>query len=157
MSVEKSSVGEKVRVFFLGDEAKSQEEKRLVRKIDFFIMTYCCLSYFFNFLDRAAFANAYVAGLREALHMTGHDYNTVLSVTTAGMAIGQIPHGLIIQKVPPRIWLPSMVVIWACLTMVSASVKTVTQLCVVRFFLGLTEASKYAGTIYIIGSWYKRR
>ncbi|KAK2017285.1 major facilitator superfamily transporter [Colletotrichum eremochloae] len=87
--------------------------------------------------------------------MTGHDYNTVLSVTTAGMAIGQIPHGLIIQKVPPRIWLPSMVVIWACLTMVSASVKTVTQLCVVRFFLGLTEASTYAGTIYIIGSWYK--
>ncbi|KDN70217.1 putative major facilitator superfamily transporter [Colletotrichum sublineola] len=92
MSVEKSSVGEKVRgksvlnknactviwlrvsnqerlvVFFLGDEAKSQEEKRLVRKI-----------------DRAAFANAYVAGLREALHMTGHDYNTVLSVTTAGV------------------------------------------------------------------------
>ncbi|KAK1982030.1 major facilitator superfamily transporter [Colletotrichum cereale] len=87
--------------------------------------------------------------------MTGHDYNTVLSVTTAGMAIGQIPHGLIIQKVPPRIWLPSMVVVWACLTMVSASVKTVTQLCVVRFFLGLAEASTYAGTIYIIGSWYK--
>lgn len=25
----------------------------------------------------------------------------------------------------------------------------------IRFFLGLTEASTYAGTIYIIGSWYK--
>ncbi|GKT75164.1 LOW QUALITY PROTEIN: major facilitator superfamily transporter [Colletotrichum tofieldiae] len=73
------------------------------------------------------------------------------------MAVGQIPHGLIIQKVPPRIWLPSMVVVWACLTMASAAVKTVTQLCVVRFFLGLAEASTYAGTIYIIGSWYKPR
>ncbi|KAF9871135.1 major facilitator superfamily transporter [Colletotrichum karsti] len=155
MSAEKSSVGEKVRVFFLGDEAKSKEERRLVQKIDFFILTYCCLSYFFNFLDRAAFANAYVAGLREALNMKGHDYNTVLSVTTAGMAIGQIPHGLIIQKIAPRIWLPSMVVVWAALTMVSAACKTVTQLCVVRFFLGLAEASTYAGTIYIIGSWYK--
>lgn len=39
--------------------------------------------------------------------------------------------------------------------MVSAAVKTVTQLCVVRFFLGLAEASTYAGTIYIIGAWYK--
>ncbi|GKT65200.1 major facilitator superfamily transporter [Colletotrichum tofieldiae] len=86
MSVERTSAGEKVRerytaaaglplrsndecpvVFFLGDEAKTKEERRLVQKI-----------------DRAAFANAYVAGLREALHMTGHDYNTVLSVTTAG-------------------------------------------------------------------------
>ena len=34
--------------------------------------------------DRAAFANAYVAGLKEALNMTGDDYNKVLAVTTAG-------------------------------------------------------------------------
>lgn len=39
--------------------------------------------------------------------------------------------------------------------MASAGVKNVAQLCVVRFFLGVTEASTYAGTIYIIGSWYK--
>lgn len=28
--------------------------------------------------------DAQVAGLREALDMKGHDYNTILSVTTAG-------------------------------------------------------------------------
>lgn len=39
--------------------------------------------------------------------------------------------------------------------MVTAAVNNFTQLCVVRFFLGLAEASTYAGTIYIIGSWYK--
>jgi ACS family pantothenate transporter-like MFS transporter len=32
------------------------------------------------------------------------------------MAIGQLPHGVIIQKIAPRIWFPSMVVIWAGLT-----------------------------------------
>ncbi|KAH0428174.1 major facilitator superfamily transporter [Colletotrichum camelliae] len=167
MSAEKSSVAEKIRVFFLGDEAKSREERKLVQKIDFFILVchriwsikqgpqLTTVAYVADSEDRAAFANAYVAGLREALNMKGHDYNTVLSVTTAGMAIGQIPHGLIIQKIKPRIWLPSMVVVWAALTMISAACKTVTQLCVVRFFLGLAEASTYAGTIYIIGSWYK--
>lgn len=39
--------------------------------------------------------------------------------------------------------------------MASAAVKTVTQLCAIRFLLGLAEASTYAGTIYIIGAWYK--
>jgi len=34
--------------------------------------------------DRAAFANAYVSGLKESLDMTGDDYNKVLAVTTAG-------------------------------------------------------------------------
>ncbi|GKT44499.1 pantothenate transporter liz1 [Colletotrichum spaethianum] len=73
------------------------------------------------------------------------------------MVVGQIPHGIIIglQIVRPRIWLPSMVLVWAFLTMVSAAVKTTAQLCVVRFFLGLAEASTYSGAIYIMGSWYK--
>ncbi|KAL8282899.1 hypothetical protein RB597_010249 [Gaeumannomyces tritici] len=149
------AVLDKVRTFFLGDAAKSKEERRLVRKLDVFIMTYCCFSYFFNFLDRAAFANAYVAGLREALNMTGVEYNGVLAITTAGMAVSQVFHGIIIQKVAPRIWLPSMVVVWAGLTMASAAVKTVSQLMAIRFLLGLAEGSTYAGTIYIIGSWYK--
>ncbi|KAL2883509.1 hypothetical protein SGCOL_001192 [Colletotrichum sp. CLE4] len=157
MLTENRSTGKKVKAFFLGNEATSKDERRLVQKIDFFILTYCCLSYFFNYLDRAAFANAYVAGLREALHMKGHDYNTVLSVTTAGMVVGQIPHGIVIglQIVRPRIWLPSMCCLWAFLTMASAGVKNTAQLCVIRFFLGLAEASTYSGAIYIMGSWYK--
>ncbi|PVI00992.1 pantothenate transporter liz1 [Periconia macrospinosa] len=146
---------ERIRGFILGEEPKTKEERSLVQKIDFFILTFCCFAYFFNFLDRAAFANAYVAGLREALKMTGHDYNTVLAVTTAGMAVGQIPHGIIIQRIRPSVWLPSMVTVWAALTMASAAVKTVHQLCVLRFFLGLAEASTYSGAMYILGSWYK--
>lgn len=39
--------------------------------------------------------------------------------------------------------------------MVTSTVKTLTQLCVIRFFLGFCEASTYAGAIYIIGAWYK--
>jgi MFS transporter, ACS family, pantothenate transporter len=68
----------------LGDEAKSKEERWLVQKLDFFILTYCCVSFFFNYLDRSAFANAYVAGLQEALDLSGADYNVLLSMTTAG-------------------------------------------------------------------------
>lgn len=39
--------------------------------------------------------------------------------------------------------------------MASAGVKNTAQLCVIRFFLGLAEASTYSGAIYIMGSWYK--
>ncbi|KAK8097845.1 pantothenate transporter liz1 [Apiospora kogelbergensis] len=136
-------------------EVKSAEEKWLVRKLDFVILTYCCISSFFNYLDRAAFANAYVAGLREDLQLGGRDYNVVLSLFTAGSVLGQLPHGVVIQRVPPRIWLPSMVLVWAGLTMCTAVCRTYAQLGAVRFLQGLAEASTYCGTIYIIGSWYK--
>ncbi|KAI1485173.1 pantothenate transporter liz1 [Biscogniauxia mediterranea] len=147
----------RARNLFLGDEARSKEERRLVQKLDFFILTYCCFTYFFNYLDRAAFANAYVAGLKEDLGIGGTDYNVILAMFTAGSVIGQIPHGIVLQKVAPRVWLPSMVLLWAALTMSIAACKTYLQLCIVRFFQGLAEASTYCGTIYIIGSWYKPR
>jgi ACS family pantothenate transporter-like MFS transporter len=35
------------------------------------------------------------------------------------MAIGQLPHGIIVQKIAPRIWFPSMVIVWAILTVFS--------------------------------------
>lgn len=69
------------------------------------------------------------------------------------MLIGQIPSSIIIQKVRPSIFMPTMVVAWAGFTMASAACKTYEQLCVVRFLLGLAEASTYAGSIYIMGSW----
>ncbi|RSM05167.1 hypothetical protein CEP52_006379 [Fusarium oligoseptatum] len=143
----------KMTDFLWGDTSK--EEKKLIRKLDFFILTFCCFSFFFNHLDRQAFANAYVAGLKEALELTGNEYNVLLSMASAGMLVGQIPSSLIIQKVRPRIWLSSMIVVWAGLTMASAACKTYSQLCAVRFLMGLAEASTYAGSIYIMGSWYK--
>lgn len=48
----------------------------LIGDTDWVILTYCCLSSFFNYLDRSAFANAYVAGLREDLNLKGADYNS---------------------------------------------------------------------------------
>ena len=40
------------------------------------------------------------------------------------MAIGQLPHGIVIQKIAPSIWFPSMVVLWAILTVLKPPLKT---------------------------------
>ncbi|KAK7614318.1 pantothenate transporter liz1 [Phyllosticta paracitricarpa] len=156
-SSSKLSRGDRFRNFFLGDESKSKEETKLVQKLDIVILTYCCVSSFFNYLDRSSFANAYVAGMQEDLGLHGSQYNAILSVFTAGSVVGQIPHAIILQKVAPRIWLPFMVIVWSALTMACAATHTYAQLCVVRFFQGFAEASTYCGTIYIIGCWYKPR
>ncbi|PVH95525.1 MFS general substrate transporter [Periconia macrospinosa] len=132
-------------------------EKRLVRKLalDCFILVYCCAAYFFNYLDRSAFANAYVSGLKESLNLGGNQYSILIAMFTAGSCVGQIPHALIIQKVAPRFWLPFTLIVWSGLTMTSAACRTYAQLCVVRFLQGFFESSLYSGTIYILGSWYK--
>jgi len=50
-----------------------------------------------------------------------------------------------------------MMVIWAGLTMVTASIHTPQAIMAIRFFQGIAEATTFVGTHYILGSWYTER
>ncbi len=50
-----------------------------------------------------------------------------------------------------------MMVIWAGLTMVTASVQNPQSIMAIRFFQGIAESSTFVGTHYVLGSWYTER
>ncbi|KAM5534921.1 hypothetical protein V8D89_011476 [Ganoderma adspersum] len=102
----------KIRRFVWGEIPASKAERNLLLKIDWFILSYCCLMYFSN-------------------------YN------------------LMLQVVPPRIWFPTMQIVWGVLTFCTSAVTNVQQIFVIRFFQGIAESSTFVGTHYILGSWYK--
>ncbi|GAM41945.1 hypothetical protein TCE0_042f15475 [Talaromyces pinophilus] len=80
-------MGEKVRKFRVvvwGEAPDTPEERKLLRKIDFFILTYCCIAFFFNYLDRAVLANAYVSGMKEDISLTGNQYNLLVTCLSVG-------------------------------------------------------------------------
>ncbi|KAI0068919.1 MFS general substrate transporter [Artomyces pyxidatus] len=140
-----------------GGSSHSKSERKLLLKIDWFILSYCCLMYFTNYLDRSNVSNAYVSGMKEELHMEGTQYNQINTLFTCGYIVGMIPNNLILQVVPPRIWLPAMQIVWAVLTFSTSAVGNVHQVFAIRFLQGMAESSTFVGTHYILGSWYKPR
>lgn len=134
--------------------SRASPERRLLCKIDFFILSFCCVTYFFNYLDRSNLTNAYVSGMQEELGFQGNQLNVINTVFTVGYILGQIPSNLAVTYVRPRIFFPAMVVTWGALTMVTAAVRSPQGIMAIRFFLGLIEASTFSGTHYILGSWY---
>lgn len=46
--------------------------------------TYSCVSFWVNYLDRGALSNAYVTGMKEDLHLHGHQFNVVNTCLTVG-------------------------------------------------------------------------
>ncbi|KAF5859213.1 hypothetical protein ETB97_003172 [Aspergillus alliaceus] len=132
-------------------------EKKLVAKIDFFILSFCCVTYFFNYLDRSNLSNAYVSGMKEELAFHGNQLNVINTIFTVGYIIGQVPSNLALTYFRPRIFFPAMVLFWGALTMVTAAVHNPQGIMAIRFFLGLAEASTFSGTHYILGSWYTER
>ncbi|KAL4998381.1 major facilitator superfamily domain-containing protein [Aspergillus recurvatus] len=136
--------------------AKDPETKLLV-KIDWFILSFCCVTYFFNYLDRSNLTNAYVSGMDEELSFHGNQLNQINTVFTVGYILGQIPSNLALTYLRPRVFFPAMILCWGCLTMVTAAVHSPQSIMAIRFFLGVAEASTFSGTHFILGSWYTER
>ncbi|KAJ5241700.1 Pantothenate transporter liz1 [Penicillium citrinum] len=132
-------------------------EAKLLRKIDTFILSFCCLCYFANYLDRSNLNNAYVSGMKEELDFKGNELNVINTVFTVGYIVGQLPSNLAVTYWRPHLFFPSMMVIWGALTMVTAAVHNPQGIMAIRFFLGLAESSTFVGTHYILGSWYTEK
>ncbi|KAL3417533.1 major facilitator superfamily transporter [Phlyctema vagabunda] len=152
-----SSYGKDRPKFFVWYPAgTSASEKKLLHKIDFFILTYGCLAYFTKWLDQANLSNAYVSGMKEDLAMYGKQFNYATTCFQVGTIVGGIPANLLLTRVPPRYLLPGCELIWAVLTICTYKVTSYNQLYPIRFFIGLLEGTSFVGMQYVLGSWYKR-
>ncbi|KAI1075385.1 MFS general substrate transporter [Whalleya microplaca] len=149
------AMGSKLREYFRVEYQPG--ERVLVQKIDFFILTFCCLSYFTNYLDRSNINNAYVSGMKEDLGFVGDQLNQITTCFTVGYVIGQVPANLSLHYIKPRYFFPACMVVWAGLTMVTASAQKPQSIMAIRFFQGIAEATTFVGTHYILGSWYTER
>ncbi|KAF9247159.1 major facilitator superfamily domain-containing protein [Melanogaster broomeanus] len=117
-----------IRQFVWGEIPSSKVERSLLLKIDWFILSYCCLMISIE----PNVNNAYVSGMKQELNMQGNDFNKINTIFTCGYIVGMIPR---------KIWFPLMQIVWG--------------LYAIRFFQGMSEASTFVGTHYILGSWYK--
>ncbi|KAF2097984.1 putative MFS transporter Liz1/Seo1 [Rhizodiscina lignyota] len=135
---------------------KSPEERRFLFKIDAALLTFASLGYFIKYLDQININNAFVSGMKEDLGLYGNQLNYMQTCWTVGYVIGEIPSNIILTRVRPRYWIPTMEVIWAILTFSLSRCNTATQFYVLRFFIGLAESTFYPGMQYIIGSWYRK-
>ena len=91
---------------------KSPEERKLLRKLDWSILTIGCLGFFMKYLDQGNLANAYVSGMQEDLGMYGNEYTYAQTAYTCAYAVMQIPSTLIVQKIRPSLWLAFSEAAW---------------------------------------------
>lgn len=53
----------------------SRLEKRVIRKIDFMIVPFLCITYLVTYIDKTMLGYAAVFGLKESLHLKGNEYS----------------------------------------------------------------------------------
>lgn len=78
------------------------QERRYVRKLDTFLLSYMCLAYFIKQLDQTNISNAFVSGMQEDLALYGNERNWLNTWFNIGILLGTIPSQLIqVEHVRP--------------------------------------------------------
>ncbi|KAF5019117.1 hypothetical protein F66182_8886 [Fusarium sp. NRRL 66182] len=131
-------------------------EKRLRRKIDWYIMPTVTVLYLMCFVDRANIGNARLAGLEKDLGLAGYDYNLLLTVFYISYIIFELPSNMLCKWMGPGWFIPATSVCFGVASLGTAFVNTMGEACAVRFILGIFEAGMLPGIAYYCSRWYRR-
>lgn len=139
------------------DESRAVAERKLVRKLDARLLPVLTMLYLLSFLDRSNIGNAKLDGLTADLKMTQADYLNALTMYFLGYVLFEIPSNIVLKRLTPRLWLPTLMVVWGIVSTLMGLVHNYSGLMAVRFFLGATEAGLFPGVVYYLSCWYKRK
>ncbi|KAI0474031.1 major facilitator superfamily domain-containing protein [Xylariaceae sp. FL0804] len=134
----------------------SDEEKKLVRKIDLYLLPTIWLMYLLSYMDRTNIGNAKIAGMAEDLNLTSSRYSISLIVFFIGYVLMEIPSNMILARAKPSIFLPAIMTLWGLVTVAMAWVPNYQTLIGIRVIIGILEAGFAPGVLLLLSSWYKR-
>ncbi|KAL1960550.1 hypothetical protein VTO42DRAFT_7129 [Malbranchea cinnamomea] len=137
--------------------ADTQATRRLVRKIDLRLLPCLALTYSFALIDRVNLPNARIAGMDEDLGLSiGNRYSLLSMIFFVPYVVFQFPSNIVIRKIGPMWWLPSIVFCWGVVMIGMGFANKWTDILAMRVLLGIFEAGFYPGCVFLLSCWYMR-
>ncbi|KAI9663555.1 MAG: hypothetical protein M1831_002564 [Alyxoria varia] len=141
----------------LSEEERLVEDKKLVRKLDIYLIPWLTLLYLVSFLDRTNIGNARLYDLLEDLNMTDGEYYAALSVFFVSYSLFEPATNVMLKVFRAKIFLTVTMILWGICMTTMGLVHNFSGLAAARFFLGIAEAGLFPGINYYLSCWYKRR
>ncbi|KAM0418713.1 hypothetical protein ACHAPT_012311 [Fusarium lateritium] len=136
---------------------ETAEEKRLVRKADMVLLPLLWWMYILAYLDRGNIANANAAGMSEDLGLNENQYSLLVSLFFVAYVLFEVPSNMLLMKIKPSIYLPTICVIWGSVIIGMSQSKNPSSFLAGRFFLGAIEAGLFPGALFLLTCWYTKK
>ncbi|RCK65616.1 Allantoate permease [Candida viswanathii] len=136
-------------------ELDEKEAKKLLRKIDLFLLPVMCLLYCFQFMDKLTTSYASVMGLRTGLHMKGDMYSWTTSAFYLGYLAFEFPASFLLQRFPVAKTVSVFIILWGMILALH-SVPNYAGFVALRTILGALESSVTPAFTIITAQWYKK-
>ncbi|KAJ5873725.1 uncharacterized protein N7529_002155 [Penicillium soppii] len=137
-------------------ETTPEMEKRVLRKLDLFLIPLMGGCYMLQYIDKLAISQATLFNLRQDLNLKGNEYNWVSAIFYFGYFAWSWPSSYLVVRLPLGKYLGVAACVWGACLMAHAACKNWGGLMAARFFLGVGEASIAPGFALITGMFYTR-
>lgn len=136
-------------------ELDAETDRKLLRKIDFYLLPLICILYATQFMDKLSNSYAAVLGLRTDLKMVGDMYSWTGSAFYIGYLAFEFPAAMSLQKFPVVTTVSIYILIWGVILCLHA-VPEYAGFVALRTILGAFESSITPAFVIITSQWYKK-
>ncbi|PSK60358.1 High-affinity nicotinic acid transporter [Elsinoe australis] len=137
-------------------EMTPQDEKRLIRKIDWMIMPLMWACYVLQYLDKTLINYAAVMGLYNDANITTDQFSDLALIFYVSFLVFEFPHGYMMQRFPTAKYLGLMVICWGVIVTVTSACTNYAGLVTTRVLLGVFEAAVAPSLMLITSMWFTR-
>lgn len=132
------------------------ESDAVLRLIDWRIMPIICITYMIQFLDKLSLNYASAYSLKEDLGLAGQRYSWVAAIFNFGYLFWALPANILIQRLPVAKYTGTMIFCWAIILIAHIGATNYASILVLRFLLGMFEASISPAIMAIVSMFYTR-
>ena len=123
-----------------------EEQKKLIRRIDLRLVVTLGFMYCVSLMDRTNLGIAVVAGMGVDLRLDiGERYSIIVLIFFITYVLLQPPATVVLRKVGPRIFLPTITLLWGITMITFGFVKDWYDMVPLRLVLGVFEAGFFPG------------
>jgi MFS family permease len=136
-------------------------EKKVLRKVDFWLVGFYSLVYIFRVIDSSNYSNAAIINLeagtniKKQLHLSPSQWAWTLSIFSYSYLIFEPSNTLLLKKFKPSRWMFVLILAWGICACSVAAVHNFREMMGVRFLIGMAEAGFYPAVLYHMSFWYK--
>ncbi|KAN0096689.1 putative MFS allantoate transporter [Hyaloscypha variabilis] len=134
-----------------------EEERKLVRKIDWMILPYLSVCYAFFYIDKTTLSYAAIFNIRADLNLVGTEYSWLSSIFYFGFLAWAFPTNFLLQRFPIGKYLGANIFMWGFFLMLQACARNFAELAALRGLSGAAEACADPAFMLITSMWYTRR